>query len=776
MEITGKNADGKDVKADFIRFANDNAGKGEEFYGFGQAKHIARYRKEDGSLREADMRELATAGGIKDVKIDFDYHDESIKKWIKKEPLDQSVVYTLGRMKDDEAKKTYLSDEKGKQNFFNDGDDYYEIKDGYISPINNIPGMMPDLSDLTRLAAGAGATIGAGVGVALTGIGAAATAGAALPLTAAAGAGGAVIGESIQRKTDEWLAPEAARANKELSGTEEAWEAIKIAGGGAVEALGGQVMSRVVGKAKTVLADSASSVLSKMAGKDVLTNYAARANTSYLQSQLPTRAMSAVGDESQAVAQSLLKSTQSKDMPVDVIKGINNEAKELIKGRLKPTAEQVAELQQNKSLINVLAQEQMRKAAAEETLAQSAIIANSSRRDLVTKVKMAHIDNATDFFNGSKINTEEIFKNGGDAIAHRKAVKEGEDLILSKAKNFGLKVVREGDEISGIDQGSLTTATTAAFEDKKIGLSDLADRSAIDAFTFDKFPSVKAKSMVVDHLKDMLVKVDTDRSMKSDTKEQVINSMTYLKNMIEDHTPTFGHADASSGFRKFATEARNMSSNSDISPSARDYIRKASDAMFTYAGQASKNQGKINQARMAHTDSIRINEYMSENQYTTEKGRAAAFDMYDSACKKLGYDNSKVSEMAFSWNMINVLNNTTDKVALKYMNSRDRQAAYALLGIRNTEAMGIKKSVAKEGSWIEEAKKAAPLTTLIAKTTARAIKTPIAVAKKGISLAKKIPGVEPVSNRTAKYYGIGAAEEGFVNALQKRYSSSDNEK
>jgi hypothetical protein len=761
MEISGYNEQGKLVKAEVSYFAADNAQEGETFAGFGSSMNHVRYKNQEGKVtREVNVQEMATQGGLRDVAVKFNPNSETYKKWKKdpREGIDQGVAYGVDRLGSDEAKKSYLS-EKGYTNFFQDGDDFYSINDGNITPINNKPGI--DLADLTRLTAKAGRDLVGGAAASASVLSSGLTGPIGILGAATAGATGAVGGETLQRMADDFIDPSINKARVMSGGAAgELQSAGMDVGAGAIGGVMDLGLSKIPGafRAAKSGAEEAYS-LAKNAAADFIGLGVKK--ESGLARQIPNATKEA-RSVAEVEAQSLLKNTSRPN----TVSKVEKQASEIAKGRAKPTGESVVDSQQNEMLTQAMAQRDAAAKTAQEAEEGMLNIANLEKSEMQSTYRIGHEKNAKEALADTNVDVEEIFKQGGKKSAANKEILKVEAMLEKQVGKGKDKITFTKDpitgRITGVDADSVLLKTANHLEETASELSRKVDQTLSSALKFKSAPDINDSAKADNVITAAIKKADKALWIGSDGTA-VKTVLNQAKDVVSSHSLAADPEDVAEGMIAVLSQIRTMSADSTIPSSARRALADTSDALFTSVQNVTPAKLWA-QARNEHLQSITMQEFLKSNKYKESEHLFQTLEHLDKAAGIIGRDKSETSKLAFLHALPGILEGATDSTLKSMMGEAEKRTAKTLVGVRNLEKLGVNK-VDDEGTLSKILKPFEKFTTV------SATKKALEVAGGAMANSKITAGAKAVGKTAIKASEVRAAagaEESLANKIKKQ--------
>lgn len=808
MELQGVDSNGKLVKARFDEFAKDNTGESEVFAGVGSTPAHARYRNtKTNEIREADLRLLAEQGGLSKVRFKFDPEMAKEMGFINKNSVDTGMAYVVERIRSDNGKNQYLKD-KGYVNIFNDGDDFYQAKDGYITPINNVDGI--DRSDFMRIAAHAGRDVGAASAAIATGIGSAATGGAALLGIGAATAAGAAGGEMVQRGVDKLIGSDADKYNSRMDLGDEALGVAKDAAVGAVTGIVGQGATAVGYKALAAGSKAASGIAEK-AGVEAASkwfgDYAAKKEAGYVAASMPGGWLNSAKTAEEAKAIEIMKDTMQPGKTIEAVKeGTKLAQGELALGRAKESgnqaAAQSAEFSQN-TLRELFKQNEEARMLEQSKNIMEKNVFDAGRAQRVSAYREDAREKVKEVFGGKygKEVDEILSPETSKAVADRHVAQIEKEFFTDIKNSTGVKIGYE-KSTGGFDvnEASLIDWTSKMINDKadKVGMN--ADHYAQAGLKFAKVPSDQEKGTLLSLLDKAAETVRTAGSdIGSKASVDTASVIENLSKVISKQSPV-NTDDTTFAIRQFMKQAREVAGDGSIPPSVHSAMKNVSNLVFGYAESGSANLRALDAAYTLHNKAIDSKELLRDAIYSDKGGINFVVGHFDDLCRTAGdYNGVESSAIAKMWYLKSKVDGNVDKEAFNLMNDVDRMQVGSLEALqkhadwvpRMTEAEangGLVRNIATKavaGTVGVIAAKISPAMapaayhateeTLKEVTKNGILKTAKDVTVKAAASAKNAAQT-PVAKRTAKYYGIETGADWVKDKLQNYTSSSDNER
>jgi len=608
-------SNGKTVRASYQDLSQGGAEEGERVFGIGSTPYEVVYQNDEKRTRRTvDLRELASASGLEKVDFKFD-RDKAIELGLmsKEAKVDQGDVYNLERIKSEEGRMQYLTD-KGHQGIVKNGDSYYGTKDGSIVPINYTTGL--GIDDVTRMVGSAGQMVGAGVAIGAAGGASIVTGGAALAGVAGAGAAGGAVGEGVQRVTDKVFGADAAKYNAELGASEEAMAFGKAGAMGAVDALGGQLITRGLAAGKNVIAKGLEAG-GEMLGvanpmKQWAEGKAAKLQMSALEQRLPTGVFGGSMSEEQAAAQTLMNAGKQKGVSTATTKEAAGTAKDLMDGSLRKGAVASEEDMAQQAALRSQADEIASRAGKEQSESVASEMAKKlGRTQDQVLVEEQMKDTSREVF-GARFGKEldEVFKEGGSkeaADAARNKIEAG--VIADFTSNTNVKVIRDPitGTVTGIDQDAMTAY-----------LSQNADSTMKNAADFIK--SFKASMKPGDTVPSSAVKQETISTLNgisgslkgaayTEMKSEVSNVVAAVKGHTRDAASQARLRDA---IGVLEDRVRSQYGSAGMMEEAGMALRSIEEATSRYQINATSNVEGLQQALNIQTEYMGMRKMSSD--------------------------------------------------------------------------------------------------------------------------------------------------------------------
>lgn len=466
MQISGQK-DGEVHSFNVKEFAEKMV-KGRETYRMGNSPTEFIYNNpNNGKERSVNLLEVAQSVGIKNVQ--FKFNAEAMQKQgfmnTEHEP-DNDVAYNIERIKTAKGRANYLRD-KGYQDVYQDGDNYFGMKDGMMIPINNEDGL--DSTDIVRFVANLGRDVGSAAGVtAAIGGGAVAapfTGGATLAggvaVAGVAGAAGGVIGEAAQRGVESVFGIEASKYNSEMTASEEAasaGESALIGGiGGILQplmAFGGGKIAGLVGRK---LSGSSNEFVKTAATKLEASSLSAKLPQGYMQKYASSEEAAAATEMGKAVA-----AKGRGDISTEGLGKVTSETEEMLaSGVAKKSENEMVEDATQGALEQTWKSKELAK-AENEAIRKKTAQANDEalERQISEGVEKAKVS-VMDEYGGKSLQMKKAAEvmfdpdSGLDEalIAKNKMINTK---LASMKKRFGMKYSEAGDgTVDGIEKASL---------------------------------------------------------------------------------------------------------------------------------------------------------------------------------------------------------------------------------------------------------------------------------------------------------------------------------
>ncbi len=658
---------------------------GEEYTGVGSAPTSALVRnKNTQEMYEVDLKEAMRNSGFEGIKFQFDAKEASKNGMLTYGGVDNKDSYNLARLKNSDLQQQYL-DNKGYASTFNDGEDWYGVKDGYIHSITNTSelGKVDALKSWgAKQLAGAGSMVGAIAVTTLTGVGAAATGGAALAVAGAASGVGAVIGETAQRGIDYLVSPEVAELNSTLSAGEEAKNVGIEAAGGAVGGVLGQYMGKGIAKA-TVSAYGAGAKATTGAAEEWFTKQQTKAHLSYLEQQLPSGFMQKFASSEEASANDLLKTgafkqASKKEQIADLQNTMGKKVDDSLQDSLAPgSTKQV--LRSGDEAQEAAFQKQARESykKQQETIRQKQQVVeeNKMNSSKLSEEKITEYSGHFDDLSRSsfKDNAKHVDNILGENVSKADADKAYNTLLKEHTDGLqtdGLKIAKDDKgKITGFDPASMDTflsnKTQKIYKDTAKYVEE-----ARGEFKYSQRPDSSVQGTTIDALNKI-----SGTTKNDELKAQLFNVKEAIRNHNSDNQES-----TKTIFDNFHKFINNNASKLD--QSSMDAVISAQNATMLYESKAASNAGAFSQ--YMHTQSNMTEIVGLEKSGLFKNNKDYHVDLLSELEHMSGNSGSITKEISQVFHLNDVLHGKYDSPFRKNVSAfaKDKNDALAYLSIK----------------------------------------------------------------------------------------------